>query len=298
MEFGVHLPLIDLGGGVPTLASLRSYARAAAALDFRYLCANDHLLFARPWLDGPTALAAVLDAADQMTIATTVALPVVRGPTQTAKLLSALDVLSGGRLIAGVGPGSSPRDYAAAGIAFEERWRRFDESVLALRALLDPGADDFDGAFYSTAGVTVEPLRPSRPPLWIASWGSPAGLRRVARVGDGWLASAYNITPAALRTSCTALGPDMPNALATTWLHITESRRDADRMRTDVLARLLGRHPETLRDLPIGSAEECAERLGAYAAAGAQRIFLWPLEDELRQLHRVQEAVVPLLNAN
>ena len=179
---------------------MRAYVRAAAALDYRYLCANDHLLFARPWLDGPTALAAVLDAADQMTIATTVALPVVRGPTQTAKLLSALDVLSDGRLIAGVGPGSSPRDYAAAGIAFEERWRRFDESVLALRALLRPDAEDFDGAFYSTAGVTVEPLRPSAPPLWIASWGSPAGLRRVARLGDGWLASAYNITPAALQT--------------------------------------------------------------------------------------------------
>ena len=297
MEFGVHLPLIDLGGGLPTLASLRFYARAAAALDYRYLCANDHLLFARPWLDGPTALAAVLDAADGMTIATTVALPVVRGPTQTAKLLSALDVLSDGRLIAGVGPGSSPRDYAAAGIAFEERWPRFDESVLALRALLRPDADDFEGAFYRTTGVTVEPLRPSAPPLWIASWGSPAGLRRVARLGDGWLASAYNITPAALRTSCATLGPDMPNALATTWLHITESRRDADRMRTDVLAPLLGRRPETLRDLPIGSAGECAERLGAYAAAGAQRIFLWPLKDELDQLHRFREAVVPLLNS-
>ena len=91
MEFGAHLPLI---GAAPTLAGLRDYARTAAALGYRYLCANDHLLFARPWLDGPTALAAVLDAADGMTIATTVALPVIRGPAQTAKLLSALDVLS------------------------------------------------------------------------------------------------------------------------------------------------------------------------------------------------------------
>ena len=88
----------------------------------------------------------------------------------------------------------------------------------------------------------------------------------------------------------------MPNALATTWLHITESRRDADHIRTDVLAPLLGRRPETLRDLPIGSPEACAERLGAYASAGAQRIFLWPLVDELQQLQRFQETVVPLLN--
>jgi alkanesulfonate monooxygenase SsuD/methylene tetrahydromethanopterin reductase-like flavin-dependent oxidoreductase (luciferase family) len=298
MEFGAHLPLIDLGAGTPTLADLRAYARAAAALDYRYLCANDHLLFARPWLDGPTALAAVLEAADGMTIATTVTLPVVRGPTQTAKLLSALDVLSDGRLVAGVGPGSSPRDYAAAGIAFDERWRRFEESVLALRALLRRDADDFDGAFYSTAGVTVEPRRPNGPPLWIASWGSAAGLRRVARLGDGWLASAYNTTPAALRSGCAALGGAMPNALATTWLHVTASRRDAERMLTDGLAPLLHRRPETLRDLPIGSAEECAERLSAYAAAGAQRIFLWPLTDELHQLERFRETVVPLLNPN
>ena len=68
MRFGAHLPLIDLGGGPPSLAGLRDYARTAAALDYHYLCANDHLLFTRPWLDGPTALAAVLDAADGMTL--------------------------------------------------------------------------------------------------------------------------------------------------------------------------------------------------------------------------------------
>ena len=60
---------------------------------------------------------------------TTVALPVVRGPVPLAKSLAALDVLSGGHLIAGVGPGSSPQDYALVGIAFEERWKRFDEAI-------------------------------------------------------------------------------------------------------------------------------------------------------------------------
>src|SRR4051812_15478551 len=125
MRFGAHLPLIDLDGTPRTLAGLRAYAQRAAALEFSVLCANDHLLFARPWLDGPTALAAVLEVSGDMAIATTVSLPVVRGPVQTAKLLSALDVLSGGRVIAGIGPGSSARDYAAAGVPFRERWTRF-----------------------------------------------------------------------------------------------------------------------------------------------------------------------------
>ena len=64
-----------------------------------------------------------------MTIATTVCLPVIRGPVQTAKTLAALDVLSGGRLVVGIGAGSSPRDYAAVGIPFEERWPRFEEAA-------------------------------------------------------------------------------------------------------------------------------------------------------------------------
>jgi alkanesulfonate monooxygenase SsuD/methylene tetrahydromethanopterin reductase-like flavin-dependent oxidoreductase (luciferase family) len=56
----------------------------------------------------------------------------------------------------------------------------------------------FTGRFYSTDGISLEP-RPTSvdgPPVWIGSWGSSAGLRRVARLGEGWLASAYNTTPA------------------------------------------------------------------------------------------------------
>jgi hypothetical protein len=59
-EYGAHLPLADLGS-TPSLASLKAYARAADALGYAFLCVNDYLLFHRPWLDGPTALAAVID---------------------------------------------------------------------------------------------------------------------------------------------------------------------------------------------------------------------------------------------
>ena len=88
MEYGAHLPLIDVGRGAPTLGGLRAYAQAASACGLRFLCANDHLLFARPWLDGPTALATTLAESDDLTLATTVALPVLRGPVQTAKTLA------------------------------------------------------------------------------------------------------------------------------------------------------------------------------------------------------------------
>ena len=299
-EYGAHLPLIDFGGGPAGPGGLRAYARRSAELGYAYLCANDHMLFARPWLDGPTALAATIDAAGDMSFATTVALPVIRGPVQTAKTLAALDILSDGRLVAGLGPGSSPRDYAAVGVPFEERWKRFDESIRALRSLLREDAQDFTGSFYSTEGIVLEPPppRPDGPPLWIASWGSPAGLRRVARLGDGWLASGYNTTPAAFRESLALLEDHpLPNGLSTMWLHVTESPREAERVLTDVLSPLLNRPVDALRELalPIGSAEQCAERVGAWAHAGVERIFVWPVEGELGQLELFMERVVPLI---
>jgi alkanesulfonate monooxygenase SsuD/methylene tetrahydromethanopterin reductase-like flavin-dependent oxidoreductase (luciferase family) len=282
MQYGAHLPLIAFGNATWTLADICGYAERAAALEYRFLCANDHLFFGRPWLDGPTALAATLERSADMTIATTVALPVIRGPVQTAKMLAALDRLSGGRLIAGVGPGSSQRDYAAVGVAFEERWKRFDEAVRAMRSVLDEEAE------------------PGRPPVWIASWGSAAGLRRVTRLGDGWLASGYNTTPQAFGEGRATLPAGFPNAIATLWLYVTESRSEAKRMLGDVLAPMLKRPVEALRDLalPIGSAQQCAERLSAYAAAGAERVFVWPLADELRQLELFRENVVPLVSGH
>lgn len=80
LEFGVHLPLLNFGVTPWTASRLSTYVREAAALGFDYVCANDHLLFRQAWMDGPTALATVLDACSDMTIATTVALPVIRGP--------------------------------------------------------------------------------------------------------------------------------------------------------------------------------------------------------------------------
>ena len=308
VEYGAHLPLIDLGTP-PSLAMLRAYASAAATLGYRYLCANDHLVFSRPWLDGPTALAALIESSRDMTLVTTASLPVLRGPLQLAKTLAALDVLSGGRLVAGVGPGSSADDYAAVGLPFQERWQRFDEAVQVLRALLHDDGGRFEGRFYSTRGARLEP-RPAQtpgPPIWVASWGSPAGLRRVARLGDGWLASAYNITPDSFRDGLERLAEELrrsgkapesfPSAIATAWLYITEDKGEAERMLSDVLAPMLHRPAEALRSAPllIGPAEVCAERLAAFVDAGARRIFVWPLGDEVVQLELFRERVSGLL---
>jgi probable F420-dependent oxidoreductase len=304
VDYGVHLPLIALNGQHWSLRRLLEYTEIAERLGFRALSANDHLLFPRPWLDGLTALAAVLARTGEMTLATTVTLPVVRGPVALAKTLTAIDVLTGGRLVVGVGPGSSAQDYAAVGIPFEERWKRLEEAVRALRALWLREGSPFKGEFYSTEGIMLEPYpaRQPGPPIWIGSWGSEAGLRRTARLGDGWLASAYNTTPeefasawGRLREHLRAAGKDpnhFPNAIATMFFFVTEDRAAAGRIVRKVLSPTLNRPEEELSQrLLVGPAGECAEKLAAYQVAGAQRIFLWPVEDELRQLAVFQERV-------
>src|SRR5687768_12684910 len=131
---------MDFGGQRFAVDHLVEYVETATALGFDAVSANDHMVFGVPWLDGPTALAAVVSCSGAARLFTTVANPVVRGPAALTKVLAALDVLSGGRVSAGLGPGSSDRDYAIVGVPFEERWPRFDETVMATRALLLGGS--------------------------------------------------------------------------------------------------------------------------------------------------------------
>ncbi len=309
MDFGLHLPLLDFGGNPFTLEHLITYAESSQKLGFSALAANDHLVYSKPWLDGPTALAAVLSHSGSMDLATTVSLPIVRGPVALAKSLGAIDRLSGGRLIACIGPGSSARDYAAVGIAFDERWKRFDEAVQALRALWNRDGVVFKGNFYSTEGILLEPFpaQKSGPPIWVGSWGSKVGLQRVARLADGWLASGYNTTPdlfakgwGQLHELLIAEGKDsssFPNAIASMWLYITEDEPDSERMLNEVLAPTLNRPVTELRErLPIGSAKDCAKKLAAYQQVGVQRVYLWPLADELEQIKIFMRHVVPLMD--
>src|SRR6478609_6814909 len=275
MELAVHLPLMEFGSEGQSLARIGGAVDAARQCGFAAVSANDHFLFQAPWLDGPTALAAVIERSGAMELATTVALVALRGPMSLAKTLAALDVLSDGRVVAGVGPGSSERDYDAVGVPFEERWERFDEAVAVLRSLVRGEPPPETRHHYSLPGSPLAPAprRPGGIPVWIGSWGSAAGLRRVARLGDGWLASAYNTTPDGFRAAKQSLSEQL------------DARgKDPDRVLREVLAPLLRRDPDSLGDqLCVGPAAHCAELLSRYAEAGCERVYLWPLGEERRQ---------------
>ncbi|HWP58085.1 MAG TPA: LLM class flavin-dependent oxidoreductase [Candidatus Acidoferrales bacterium] len=308
MDYGAHLPVIGFGSTQFSLERLLAYVKTANELGFKAISVNDHLISARPWLDAPTALAAALTYSASMTVGTSVVLPVPRGVVQVAKALAAIDILSGGRLIIGVGPGSSARDYEIVGVDYGERWKRFDEAVRVLRLLLSDDGGRFVGRFYSSEPIELDPkpLQKPHPPIWIGSWGSDAGLRRVARLGDGWLASAYNTTPEQfaaglekLRANLETCGKDprsFPNALVTMFMYVTDARAKAESILSETLAPMLHRPIEQLRErLLVGSPETCAEKLAGYRAAGLQRLFVWPVADELDQLAVFQRKVAPLI---
>ena len=286
MQFGAHLPVLSLAGESHSVERLTAYARTASQLGFEVLSANDHMVYSRPHLDSLTALSVVIESSGQMKLMTSIALLVIRGAAPLAKALAAIDLLSGGRLIVGAGPGSSPKDYATVGIPFEERWKRFDELVPRLRG------------FWKE--LEPHPFQASIP-IWIGSWGSEAGLRRTARLGDGWLASAYNTTPAKFGEDLKKLrallsGRDrnvlaFPNGIATMFFHVTEDRAEADEVLT-FLSTVLRRPSDELRDrFLVGAAHECIEKIQAYSHAGVQRILLWPVRNELRQLELFAERV-------
>jgi alkanesulfonate monooxygenase SsuD/methylene tetrahydromethanopterin reductase-like flavin-dependent oxidoreductase (luciferase family) len=301
MRLAAHLPLIQFDGSPVTRDRILDTVKAAARLRFWGVSANDHVIFSRPWIDGPSALAMSIPHSADLRLCTTISLPTIRGPMPLAKTLTSLDALAGGRLVAGIGPGSSSRDYAAAGIPFEQRWKRFDEAAGILRRILR-GEEPEDGEYYSVSEVASElQPRPGQPvPIWIGSWGSEAGLRRVARLADGWLASGYNTTPEEFGAARAKLDleleregkdpEDFPNGLATMWLWITEDRSDAERMLAEVLGPAVKRDADYLRSrVCVGSAEHCLDLLSRYADAGLERVFLWPLGDEPRQLELAAE---------
>src|SRR5437773_5120550 len=283
MQFGAHLPDAGFGGERPSASTLIECAETAEALGYTTLCANDHLLFAVPWTDGLVALGAAAARTRSISLMTTAALLVVRGPAALGSALVALHHLSGGRLRAGLTPGSTMADYEAVGIPFEERWSKFDAGISALRSYLDRAAP--------ANGI----------PLWVASWGSEAGLRRVARYGDGWLASAYHSTAEHFSTCLSYLTNQLeraqkppgafPNAIATMYLHLTDDPAEAQ----SVLEKLVSPYqaPSDLRDRSlVGTTVDCIDKLRGLETAGAKEVFVWPIGDEVKQLQQFAEEVI------
>jgi alkanesulfonate monooxygenase SsuD/methylene tetrahydromethanopterin reductase-like flavin-dependent oxidoreductase (luciferase family) len=277
---GVHLPQLVERPTRAAVADAVECAVAAERLGFDAVSVNDHVVYHSPWLDGPALLAAAAARTTTIGLATTVLLPAVRGAAVTAQTLTALHLLSGGRFVAGLGAGSHRGDYEVCGKPFESRGAAFETAVAELRERCQAG-----------------------PPIWIGSWGAPAALRRVARLADGWVASAYAASPAAfgerwkrVQDLVAAEGRDpggFRNIVATLFFCIDDDPGAAEDVIARRLAPALGKTPaELLPQCAYGTTEDVRERIDAYADAGAHQIHLWPAADPLGQIEALAEAVL------
>ncbi len=311
VSFGVHLPVRMLPGAETQPASavlLQEMVDAAKEAGFASLWVTDHIVYWDPWMDGMLLLAAIAGRAREhgLTIATGVVGLPLRHPVALAQSFATLDILSGGRLIIGVGEGSTRSDFDALGIPFEERRKMLEDGVVALRALLSGTHVDHRGPYYRFQDVTVAPpsIQKPCPPIWLSSWGAPAGIRRVARLGDGWVASAWHSTPeefhtalGALNSALAARGKDpaaFPNAVDTMFMFI---HRDGNKAR-QVAAPIIEKATRQSFDSAsghylVGSYPECQALLERWINAGAKQICLWPVVDPIGQIKSFGEHLLP-----
>lgn len=186
LRLGVSLqprwPLDD-GAGV-----LRA-ARHAEELGFDHVAVGNRLLDSGFGLDADplVLLSAVAGATTRLRLLTSVLVAPYYPALVLANQAATLDVVSGGRLILGVGTGWNPDEFAAVGVSARERGARTDDHLAAAKALWTRRPADFEGPFTTLreAHLGVPPLTAGGPPVWVGGH-SDAALRRVLQFGDGW----------------------------------------------------------------------------------------------------------------
>ena len=183
MRFG----LSPLQGGGSFEQTIQECERAeAAGFDSIFLGEhhNNPVLYPTPLV----GLAAIAARTRRIRLGTGVLLLPLYHPVAVAEEGAMVDMISGGRLILGVGAGYAPEEFAAFGLSVKQRGSRLDEAAGLLRRLWTEEHVSHQGRHFSVTDVTIgpRPVRQPRPPIWFAGWVESA-IRRAARLGDAWL---------------------------------------------------------------------------------------------------------------
>jgi probable F420-dependent oxidoreductase len=211
MQIGVVFPQTEIGNDP---AAIRDYAQTAEGLGYSHVLAYDHVLGANPrrpggWT-GPytyltpfhevfVLLGYLAGVTQRIGLAAGVIILPQRQTALVAKQAASLDVLSGGRLRLGVGLGWNEVEYTSLNEEFHNRGKRIEEQVVLMRRLWTEPLVNFKGQWHTIPDAGLNPLPVQRPiPIWFGG-SAEAALRRLARLGDGWIAlsrSAAEARPA------------------------------------------------------------------------------------------------------
>jgi probable F420-dependent oxidoreductase len=265
---------VRFGLAVPMGADPLPLARLAEELGFDTVYVSDHILpptsaeqFGRN-LESLTTLAGIAAVTSTIRVGTSVIVVPLREPVLFAKQVATIDVLSGGRLVLGVGAGWLEGEFANVGSDFKTRGARSDEAIRLLRHLFGGSGKPFRGRFTTLEDYVFAPVPPQGAALPILVGGhSPAAIRRAATVAD--------------RYQPTFVPPE-----------------EFARLRAAVLAEGGGRRIEfgcrtAIR--PEQSMEEVVELVRAFEAEGVEEMTLGfaPGSDPPERLRQIGERVIP-----
>jgi alkanesulfonate monooxygenase SsuD/methylene tetrahydromethanopterin reductase-like flavin-dependent oxidoreductase (luciferase family) len=183
---GLNISASTVAGSDPVTDALE-----AERLGFDFVSTNDHPMGSTPTHEAWTLLTWVAARTSTIKVASRVLGVPYRNPAIVAKMAASLQALSGGRLILGIGGGSSDEGIAAVGagpLSPREKMDRLEDAMRILRGLWSQPAFSHEGIAHSVREATIDP-RPSDPvPVWTGVYGD-RGLALTGELGDGWIPS-------------------------------------------------------------------------------------------------------------
>jgi len=207
-----------------TPEAIAAVARAAEAAGFESFWGGEHLALADPqtpaspmpptidFVDLNVTMAFAAAHTRTLRFGTGIMILPLRNPVILAKQLASVDVLSGGRLIFGIGIGNLEFEFNAAGMPFDHKGRRAEEALAAMKALWTMPRAEFRGRYFSFGGVRAEPRPLQQPHPEIVFGGKTVhAFSRTARLGNGWYGYALDLAATracieGIRVACAGTG--------------------------------------------------------------------------------------------
>jgi probable F420-dependent oxidoreductase len=196
MKFGVVFPHLEIGQDP---AKVKDFVQAVEGLGYDYLLTYEEIVETNPdkrtrWREPLTLLSFIAGVTTTLELTTGIIVLPSRQTLLVAKQAAELDLLSGGRLRLGFSVGWNQKEYQAMGVDIAKRGKRIEEQVAVLRELWTKDRVTFKGNFHTLDGVAIDPLPIQQPiPIWFGGQ-SDVTLRRVARIGDGWMTNPFHVS--------------------------------------------------------------------------------------------------------